>query len=208
MKKKANPSSDRKYIELSSQSYFWGYDPYQRVDVNINFSEKDWQDLSDDARKLGYQAEELLRKGLKRTVRTRNPMSRIEHASDRRRLVDDYSGFWIPFVKYLIYAHLSVIVGGFIVEWILGTGKTYIFFYWMYLLSLILSILSLLGHKYRWMLENAEKPIETDLMMRFEVGVSRVSEILMWISLTVFGLSLLSRVLLGLYQALPYLWFE
>ena len=69
---------------------------------------------------------------------------------------------------------------------------------------MLLALLALLGFKLKWLMESTGKQIETDLMIRLEIRLARMSELLIWSSLAVFGLSLLTRISIGLNHAISY----
>jgi hypothetical protein len=173
-------------------------EPAIDVSVNIIYSKKDWEQLSEDAEKLGYTAQKLLGKRLKKTIHTRNPTSRLENEQDIKRFTHDYAQLWLPFVKYLIYTHLTVLVGGLFVEVVLGGGKSYILIYWVYLLSLCSAILSFMGLKLKLKLEIKEQDILTDWLIRLEVWLARVSMYLAIFSVMIFFISVSLRAILGI----------
>jgi hypothetical protein len=197
-KVKQPPSS---YIYLTSENFSTGSTPDQYVDVKIAYSAADWAVHVSDATALGYKPEEYLKKRLKLMVRGRSPTAQIEHATDRRAFIGDYSRFWMPFVKYLIYAHGSVIGVGYIVERLTGNSSNYLVFYWFYLFSLLLALCSLIGFKMKWVIETTEKRVHTNAMIKIELWFARIAEISIWTSLGLFGTTLFMRIVLGLTAA-------
>ena len=201
----SNKKRDRKfYFFLHSEHQSLQEAAFQRVEVDIRYAEADWLQLSRDAAKLGYPAEQLLEKRLKQLVHTGNPLARIDKASERRRFANGYAQFWQPFVRYLIYAHITVLFGGVAFEYLFGFTKQYALFYWIYLLSLVLALVGLLGLKVKGLLEAEERPHQVNWMLRFEIAIATIAEVLISTSLGIFALSLCIRIVLGMNSAWPY----
>lgn len=192
--------SKPKVFAISSKSEAYIDVPFREFKVYIRFAQKDWELLDREAQALGYSAEHLLEKRLKQTVRTGNPIARIDHASDRRRFHDGYYQTWLPYAKYLIFAYLSLVAGIIIMEMIMGSGQHYFIFYLGYLISLISACFALLGFKYKGFMERSEQHFVTDFMIRYEIKIARASETLIWISLVVFSLSLVGRIFLWIFK--------
>jgi hypothetical protein len=204
MKNPPKSKQTKEYLYIDSRMHYLHDRPHKEVEVLFRFSEEDWKRLSDEASNLGYGVLGYLEKRLKKTINYDTPKARIDHAANSRWNIDGYANFWMPYLKYLITAHVTVIVVGYILEHIVGSGKEYIFFYWIYLFSLILSLVSLLGFKLKWLLENTKEPLEGDWGIKIETILARMSERLIWTSLTIFGLSLLIRIILGAIHAATY----
>lgn len=182
MTKGRDSKSDRLFIFLQSKNKFHHEAAFRIVDVNIHFSEQDWETVVGDAAKLGYNAEDLLKRRLKYTIHTGNPMSRIGRASDRRRLMDGQAEFWEPVVKYLIYAHLTVLVASAIVDALFHFGRDYIVYYYVYLISLMFALVAFGGLKLKGLWEAHDMSRSPDAFGRAELFIARVSELLMWTS--------------------------
>ncbi|RLW62751.1 MAG: hypothetical protein B6D73_18705 [gamma proteobacterium symbiont of Stewartia floridana] len=204
MKNPPGSKQKKEYLYVDSRTHHFHDRPYKEVEVLFRFSEEDWKSLSDEASHLGYGVLGFLEKRLKKTIHYGAPKARIDHAANSRWHIDGYAKFWMPFLKYLITAHVTVIAVGYIVEHIVGSGKEYILFYWIYLFSLLLSFVSLLGFKLKWLLENTKEPLEGDWGIKIETIIAGMSERLIWTSLTIFGFSLLARIVLGVIHAAEY----
>lgn len=196
---------EKSFIYIRSENFSIADDPYRRFEVDVNYSEEDWNALAEEANSLSLAPEKFFEERMKRAVRPRASMSRVEDGRDRRRLYDGYGDFWFPFIKYLIFAHISVVISGAVVEFILGTGKTYIFFYWSYVGTLILALISWLGYRFHYIIHRGNHHSENEQSFRFELILAKMSERLMWTSFWVFVISVLGRIAIGLYGAWKYL---
>jgi hypothetical protein len=194
---------DRSSFLLLSEHQRHHQAAFHRVEVTVYYSQQDWEALARDAEKLGYPAERLLEKRFKKTIYTGNPTSRVEHA-DHRRFID-HASFWEPFVRYLIYAHISVIAAGAIIEFLFGYGRDYILFYWIYLLSLMIALVAFLGLKLKRYMETEQRPYVPDSVNRTEIGIARIAEFLIWTSLAIFVSTVLVRIVIGIGHAVVYL---
>jgi hypothetical protein len=200
-----NPRQENLFIFLQSEHQYSHEAAFRRVEAEIWYSQQDWEALVHDAEKIGYPPERLLEKRLKLTIHTGNPTSRIAHAADRRRFMEGHASFWEPFVRYLIYSHISVIVAGAIIEFLFGYGREYILFYWIYLASLMIALVALLGLKLKGFMETEDRPYVPDSVNRTEIGIARISEFLIWTSLVIFVSSVLVRIGIGIHRAAVYL---
>ncbi len=191
-------SEDRMQISVTSKNYRWDQSGHVSVDVNVRYSPRDWEELAVDAARLGYDRKDLLKERFKRAARPDANISRVEDASARRKLYEGHSDYWLPFVKYLIWGHLTVLAGGYAVEFLLNTGDEYLLHYWAYLASLVMAIIAWLGFKLTGIAQGVDG---NAAMMRTELWVASASVNFMWASLATFSLSLLLRIAFGLRDA-------
>lgn len=191
-------SEDRIHIYVASKKFFYGHNIPIKVDVSVNYSEADWDELKEAASRLNLSPKELLKKRFERAVSPYSDISRVESLVDRRRLYSGHSEFWLGFVKYLMYAHVSVLIAGFLLEQFLDTGGKYIVIYYAYIASLLLSFLSWLGFRLSALSETLNAHGQRDAMLHAELFIVRAAEFFMWLSLLTFAGGILTRVYLGI----------
>lgn len=195
----------KKFFYIRSETYSMADDPYKRIEIIIEYSEKDWSSVCREAEILGYIPEKFLEERFKRASRPKTSIVRVEKSGDRKKLYDGYTDFWLPYINYLIYAHFSVIVGNLIADFIFHSMGKFEVFYWFYMISLVLAIVSWLGFRFMWLLGRDVSQRDNKQELYFQLLLAKYAELLMWSSVTVFGLSLSLRIIIGVTAAVSRL---
>ena len=137
--------------------------------------------------------------------RSGRAIRRQEFRAHPNAALSDHASFWEPYVRYLIYAHLSVIAAGAALEFLFDYGRYYELFYWIYLVSMMIALVAFVGLKLKRFMETQDRPHVPDSVYQFEIAIARYAEHLIWVSLSIFAATVLVRIALGIHRAAVYL---
>lgn len=73
------------------------------------------------------------------------------------------------------------------------------------MLSLMIALVAFVGLKLKSFMETNDRPHVPDSVNRSEILIARISELLIWTSLSILVTTVLVRIVIGIHHAVPYL---
>lgn len=192
-----NFKSSKKYIDVYSKNRHPTNKVFQTIEINVHFSEYDWRELEERSASLSCSPEQYLEKRTKALIHTDSITTRVESASDRRRMYASYHHWAEHFAKYLIFAHITFLIGSAIIQSATGGAEWYIVFYFSYLVSLVLAISAWLGAKFKEFYSGQEFTVQPPGQIKLELQIAKFTERALIYSLVIFGISVFIRIILS-----------